>query len=64
MFRRLRFHLILTVVISVSLVLLVSCGGAEQPTEAPTSAPAPQATQAPAPGGQAQPQATEAPGSD
>ena len=29
MFRRLKFHLILTVVISVSLALLVSCGGAE-----------------------------------
>ena len=61
MFRRLRFHLILTVAISISLALLASCGGAEQPTEVPTSATAPQATQAPATGGQAQPQATQAP---
>ena len=49
MFRKLRIHLVLTVVVAFSLSALVSCGGA--PADDPTSTPAPQA---PAQGGQAQ----------
>ena len=51
MFRKVRIHLVLTVVIVFSLSVLLSCGGA---AEDPTSTPAPQATQAPAQGGQTQ----------
>ena len=57
MFRKLRLHLVLTVAVAFSLSALVSCGGA---ADDPTNTPAPQATQAPAQGGQAQ-QPTVAP---